>query len=154
MILVYTSLHQCTLGTEMFWLCKQLYINFLLSFSKTICNRETNETLLKKPDICLHSTWKRLDMADIRAYQLPEISARGILARGHFLAPWTLWQGDITALGHFSTGIFWHIKRFDACKFWHIEKQQYGCFDTDILAPVPKCASVPKRPLCQNVPVP
>ena len=162
MILVYTSVHQCSLGTEMFWLCKQLYINFLLSFSKTICNSETDDTLLKKPDICLHSTWKRLDMADIRAYQLPDISARGILsrdisawtihqedfsakvlfgsmdvpthghfvsvdisaqglfnagtlrhgdflARRHFLASWMFWQGDIMALGHFGTGIFWHM---------------------------------------------
>ena len=68
------------------------------------------------------------------------------LAQG-ISAPWT-----------FQHGIFWHLKaHFGTWIFWHL-LEQYGCFGTDIWAPVLLCQNVhvPKYPcakmfLCRKI---
>ena len=73
-----------------------------------------------------------------------------IPAHGHFvtmdiLARWLFASGmfqhkEILALGHISTGIFWHHERFNTGTLWHGDISANGYLGTvDILAPDPKC---------------
>jgi hypothetical protein len=74
-----------------------------------------------------------MDILSQWTFRYEYFSAQGLFGTG------TLQHWEILARGHSNTGKFQH------------HTKQYGCFDTDILAPVPKCVAVLNHPFCQNI---